>query len=137
MTSLIKAQSNEISLREEYELEVKQTEALTALAKASTEIATFVTSGGLSSLLSGVARGNAVSAMLGGLTQHAGRDGLDARTLKQNAIEIVEQIEAVFTKFEERLSAKRRGEERDGEVKNAEDLGNYSEWVKKKEEQNV
>lgn len=118
-----------------HELEQKQTEALVTLAKATSEIATFISGGGLTKLLSGVARGNAVSSMLGGLTTHAGRNGLDARTLKQNAVEVVEQIEAVFSKFEERLAAKNKGEERDPEIKDPPTNENtYTEWVKKQRE---
>lgn len=132
---ILKQLSENEVVQVKYELEAKQTEALTSLAKAVTDISTFISGGGLNKLLSGVARGNAVSSMLGGLTTHAGRNGLDARTLKQNAVEVVEQIEAVFSKFEERLAAKNKGEQRDPELKDPPtDENTYTEWVKKQRE---
>lgn len=110
------------------ELQVKQTEALTVLAAGVQTIATFLTNGGLTSLLSGYARSQAVKDILGGLATHDGRNALDARVLGQNAVEIVHAVEAVFEKYQERLSSK---EVRDPEVHDAEK--DLKEWQEKHE----
>lgn len=91
-------------LTSEREIAIRQTEALTVLASATQEIATFITGGGLSSLLSGYARSQAVKDILGGLAAHDGRNSLDARVLGQNALEITEAVEMVFKKYAERMA---------------------------------
>lgn len=109
------------------EIELKQTEvtALATLAESTNAIANFLTGGGLLNILNGYSKSQAVKEMLGGLTTHAGRNALDARTIKQNAVEIVEAIEAVYSKYQERLSSK---EPRDPEIHAAveKDPGRYS-----------
>jgi hypothetical protein len=95
----------------EQSLAVQQTEALTVLAKATNEIASFITGGGLSTLLSGYARSQAVKEILGGLAAHDGRNSLDARVLGQNALEITEAVELVFKKYSERVAEKNRDPE--------------------------
>lgn len=104
---------------------VSSEDALIVLASATDQIANFLTGGGLIKVLNGYARTQAVKEMLGGLTTHDGRQALDARTLKQNAVEIVEAIEQVFSKYQERLSSK---EPRDPEIHDAveSDPGRYA-----------
>lgn len=97
------------------DLEAKQTEALTVLASATKQIADFVTGGGLTAVLSGYARTQAVKDILGGLATHDGRNSLDARVLGQNALEITEAVEAVFKKYAERL-AEGKAEPREPEI---------------------
>jgi len=98
------------------EVAIRQTEALTSLAKGVNDIATFLTSGGLTEILSGYARSQAVKDILGGLAARDGRQSLDARVLKQNAIEITHAVEAVFRKYQEVLTDK---ELRDPEIHKA------------------
>lgn len=100
------------------EIEVQQTKALTSLAEGVNAIAAFLTRGGLTDVLSGYARSQAVKDILGGLAAHDGRNALDSRVLGQNAIEIVHQVEAVFEKYGERLKekGKRDPELHDGEA---------------------
>lgn len=93
---------------EKHEIEVQQTKALTSLAQGINQIAAFITGGGLSEVLSGYARSQAVQSILGGLASHDGRNALDARVLGQNAIEITEQIEQVFQKYQSRLASKEK-----------------------------
>lgn len=112
-------QSQLPEIQTSHDLALKQSESLAVLAKATNDIATFITSGGLTQLLSGYARSQAVKDILGGLAAHDGRNALDARVLGQNSIEIVEQVERVFAKYEERLAAKLRGEERDPDMHEA------------------
>lgn len=100
------------------ELEIKQTEALATLAEGVKSLAAFVTGGGLHAVLSGYAKSQAVKDILGGLASHDGRNSLDARHLKQNALEIVEAIEQVWDKYAERIAAK---EPRDPEIHDAEE----------------
>lgn len=111
---------------EKREIQIQQAQALSVLAKGVSDIATFLTSGGLTELMSGYARSQAVKDILGGLAAHDGRNALDARVLGQNALEIVEQVEKVFSKYEERLSSKNR----DPELHNAEDA--FIKWKEEK-----
>lgn len=92
--------------QQSHELVLQQAQALTALASATKQISDFITGGGLSAVLSGYARSQAVKDILGGLAAHAGRSSLDARVLGQNALEITEAVEAVFKKYAERLAEK-------------------------------
>lgn len=113
----------------QHELQIKQAQALTTLAEGVSSIAAFLTGGGLPSLLSGYARSQAVKDILGGLASHDGRNALDARTMGQNALEIVAQVETVFAKYEEKLKDK---EKRDPELYDIE--VNFKDWAKKIEE---
>lgn len=100
----------------ETDVQVKQTEALITLATGINTIANFLTSGGLTDLVSANAKSRIVSDILGGLAAHNGRNSLDAQTIKQNSLEIVETIEAVWSKYQERAKAK----DRDPEIHDAE-----------------
>lgn len=93
----------EIPGEAKHELTVRNVEALEDLADGVLAISNFVCNGGLTKLLSGYARTQAVKDILGGLAAHSGRSALDGRTLGQNALEIVEQVEAVFRKYDQRL----------------------------------
>ena len=105
-----------LTIGSKHELEIQQTQALTVLSEATKQIADFITGGGLSSLLSGYARSQAVTDILGGLATHGGRNSLDARVLGQNALEITEAVEAVFKKYAERMAEKAAGEQRAEEI---------------------
>jgi len=96
----------------------QQTEALCSLANSFNQIASFITGGGLGSLVSGYAKAQSVQSILGGLAAHDGRNGLDARVLGQNAIEIAEQIMQVFNKMADR-EAEQRVAPRDPEIHKA------------------
>ena len=118
-----KMHSIQVQKQEAHELQVQQTKSLEVLSKGIADIAAFLTSGGLSQLLSGYAKSQASTAILGGLASHDGRNALDARVLGQNSLEIVEQVLKVHDKFHSRLSE----EARDPEVKDAEDSFKKSE----------
>lgn len=104
---------SELSLVEttKHELEVRQTEAIEVLGAGIQQIANFLVGGGLAEMLSGYARSQSVKDILGGLASHGGRAALDARFIKQNALEITEAVEAVFRKYQERLEEKGRDTE--------------------------
>lgn len=108
-------------------------QALEKAADSLHVIASFINGGGLQKVLSGYARAQSVTALLGGLTSHSGRNGLDARTLDQNALEIATQVEKVFAKYQEILDAKAKGEERDNEMHDAEK--DFAKWMMKKQEE--
>lgn len=112
---LIVIEQKPLTLRSEHDVAIKQTEALSVLATATKQIADFVTGGGLTQVLSGYARTQAVKDILGGLATHDGRNSLDARVLGQNALEITEAVEAVFKKYAERL-AEGKAEPREPEI---------------------
>lgn len=95
------------------EIEIKQTEALTSLAEGVQAISQFLRDGGLQSLVAANTKGQIIQAIFGGLASKEGRNSLDARTIKQNSLEIVEIVEQVFSKMHERMQAK----ERDPEIK--------------------
>lgn len=106
----------ELEATTSHDLATKQTEALTVLATATNQIANFITGGGLSALLSGYARSQAVKDILGGLAAHDGRNSLDARVLGQNALEITEAVEAVFKKYAERMAEQKKEPRAEGVV---------------------
>ena len=96
---------------EKFEVQLRKVEALEDLADGVCAISNFLCNGGLTKVLSGYARTQAVKDILGGLAAHDGRKALDARVLPQNALEIVEQVEAVFQKYTERLQEANRDPE--------------------------
>lgn len=106
LPSLFKKKEVVIHEADSRQLQVAQTQALTTLAEATKDIAAFLNGGGLHKLVSGYARSQSAQAILGGLAAHDGRAALDARTLGQNALETVKQVEVVFDKFEAELRAK-------------------------------
>ena len=108
------------------EVQVRQTQALEVIGKSLSQITEFVSGGGLANLMSMHLRGQAVQQMLGGLTTHSGRDGLDARTIEQNALEIVSQVEAVFKKYQETLASK---DKVDPDIHDGED--EFKKWADK------
>lgn len=109
----VKAEMLEASIIESksHELQLKQTEALTSLAESVKVLTDFLAKGGLQHTLSGLARANIAQGILGGLAAKDGRDSLDARVIKQNALEITEIIDQVFDKVGERLKDKNRDPE--------------------------
>ena len=111
---------NEVTIREE------QTKALASISQSLGALSNFISGGGLSSLLNGYAKSQAVKEILGGLAAHDGRNALDARVLTQNALEITTQIEKVFDKYHETLKAKASGEVRDSHIHDAEAA--YLKW---------
>ena len=104
----------------------QQTKALEKIGQGITDIASFLNSGKLSQLMQSVSLANGANALLNGLTTNAGREGLDARTLSQNALEIAEAVLLVHNKFKERLEALAKQEPRDPEIKDFED--DYKKW---------
>jgi hypothetical protein len=108
----------------------RDSRALAALAESITSLTQFITTGGLANLLSGYARTNGVNGMLQGLAQHSGRGSLDARTIQQNATEIVTQVEAVFDKYAERTLDKK---DRNPDIQNGEE--DFKAWVEKKKKE--
>lgn len=93
------------------EIQARQVEALQTLATSVNTIATFLTNGGLQRVVADHARGSIMQAVFGGLAAHDGRKALDARTIQQNSLEIVECIEQVFAKMNERMKDKNRDPE--------------------------
>lgn len=98
---------------ENYKLEVQQTQALTQLAEGVTSIATFLNGGGLMQLVQHKMAGDIMASITGGLAAKDGRNALDARTIKQNSLEVVELIMTMFNKMGERL----KDQARDPEIK--------------------
>lgn len=98
---------------ENYKLEVQQTQTLTQLAEGVTSIATFLNGGGLMQLVQLKMAGDIMASITGGLAAKDGRNALDARTIKQNSLEVVELIMTMFNKMGERL----KDQARDPEIK--------------------
>ncbi len=119
----------ETTQQQKYEIEARQTAAMEGISQSLTALASFVTKGGLVEVLSGYSRALGVGQAVQGLLQHSGRAGLDARTMKQDAVEIVHKIEQVFEKYNEVVKAKASGEIRDEDLQNAED--EYLKWKEK------
>lgn len=120
----------EVLVAKENEVAVAQTQALDKLASSVCSIAEFLNNGGLQKTLGEYAKAQIAKDIMGGLAAHDGRNALDARFIKQNAVEIIHTIEAVFDKAKERADEKRRGVERDREVHDAE--SEFKKWDEKK-----
>lgn len=101
----------ELTAKHENSLQVKQTEALTQLAQGVTAIATFLNGEGLKQVIQTKMTGDIMASITGGLAAKEGRNSLDARTIKQNSLEIVELIQSMFTKMGERLKETNRDPE--------------------------
>lgn len=88
-------------------LRAQEVEALTVAAHSLSAIAQALCllPKSLERCVNILVKGQGVNAILGGLAQHDGRNALDARTMKQNALEIVEQMELVFKKYNERMAS--------------------------------
>lgn len=119
-----------IQSKEVISVEEEQTKALTTIADSLQSLSTWLTQGGLTEVLSGYAKSNAVQGILQGLATHDGRDALDARTLDQNALEITKQVEAVWHKYQATLEAYMNGNV-DPDLHSAEDP--FNEWKAKQE----
>lgn len=94
-------------------VEERQITALETQAKALESISTFLSGITLKEVLQHTAVHSAAAALLGGLTSKDGRQGLDARAMKQNAIDISYLLEAVLSKLSSHASS--RKEVQDGE----------------------
>lgn len=128
--AMISAQKIEIeAIKVKNEIALQQTQALTSIAQSLSLLTNFLQNGGLTTLLQGYSKAQAVGGILQGLATHAGRNGLDARVLEQDAIEIVHKIEAVYKKYQERLEAETKGE-LDPDLHDAEDT--FRKWVEKR-----
>lgn len=110
------------------EIKEQEVKALTVLAESTKEIATFITGGGLAKMLTGMARTNGINGVVTALVQHGGRQALDARTIKQDAIDAVTRIEEAFKYYQEHIAAKRDPEIKDPEV-------DFREWLGEKEKE--
>jgi hypothetical protein len=95
----------------DHELQIRQTEALASLAQGINDIASFFTQGGIQAALSAHTKGAILQGIFNGLASHGGRNSLDARTIKQNALEAVELVMAAFDKMSERIHDKNRDPE--------------------------
>lgn len=102
---------SDLVLQKERELAIQE-----KTATALTSIANFLSGTTLPEVLQTIAVNGAAQHLLGGLTSHAGRQGLDARTMKQNALDIAYLVESVFKKLSSH-GASRQGfkEPHDGE----------------------
>lgn len=80
-------------------IEERQLLALETQAKALESISTFLSGISLKEVLQHQAIHSAASQLLGGLTSKDGRQGLNAQTMKQNAIDIAYLVEAVLGKL--------------------------------------
>jgi len=119
LTSLRKAE-NELYLSGDDQvksLAMEQAKSLSVLAESMSQIANFITKGGLTQVLTGYAKTQSVAAIANGLAAKEGRNSLDARLMNQNAIEISTFIETVYDHYAERLKGKN---ERDPELKDGE-----------------
>lgn len=105
---------NSISLSPSLNLKEREVVALEAQSKALTSISNFLSGITLKDVLQHTAVHSAASALLGGLTSNDGRQALDARTMKQNAIDISYLLEAVLSKLSSHASSRSR-EVHDGE----------------------
>lgn len=85
--------------------QAQQTESQVIIAEAMTAIAQAISAlpRAIENAVQTLVKGNGVNGILAGLAQHDGRKSLDARIMDQNALEIVEQLEKVFKKYNTRM----------------------------------
>ena len=119
----------DLVVTETKELLAAQTKALTVMAESMQMIANFLNTG-LPQVIAAQAKANGVSAILNGLMVKEGRNGLDARYIKQNAIESVMAVEAVHDEYQEILKKKAAGE-LDPKLHDGE--SEYGKWIKEQE----
>lgn len=93
------------------EITIEQTKALISIAESFKAIASFLHEGGIQTSIARITQGSIMSSIFGGLAAKDGRNSLDARTIKQNSLEVVEIIEQVFNKMNERLQDRNRDPE--------------------------
>ncbi|WP_288985291.1 hypothetical protein [uncultured Flavobacterium sp.] len=105
---------------------IAQVKALAEVSNSFKQIAEFVTGEGLKETLKGNARYNAVNAALSGLTSNAGRMGLNAATMKQDAIDTVHRVEEFHKTYERVIAERNNGEEFDEEIYSAEELAKFN-----------
>lgn len=105
-------------------LQQQQTESQVIIAEAMTAIAQAISAlpRAIENAVQTLVKGNGVNGILAGLAQHDGRKSLDARVMDQNALEIVEQLEKVFKKYNQRM----RDLGRSDTLVNAED--DFNQW---------
>lgn len=105
-------------------LQVQQTESLAVMAEAMSVMAQTFSAlpRVINDAVQTLVKGNGVNGILAGLAQHDGRKSLDARIMDQNALEIVEQLEKVFKKYNTRM----RDLGRSDTLVNAED--DFNQW---------
>jgi hypothetical protein len=102
------------------QLRERETVALEVIADSLKGVSNFLQGTTLPQVLQTLAVNGAAQALLGGLTSSDGRGGLDARTMKQNAIDIAHLIEQVFIKLSSHAASR-------SEVKSGEDLMGYKD----------
>lgn len=112
-------------------LEEKKLEIAERQTIALEKLAGFLTGEGLTRTLGAFAKSNSAASLLQGLTTHDGRKGLDARTQAQDAKEICHLVERVFAEFEEKLTAKAKGEAQESELHDGE--RDFNEWMKEQQ----
>jgi hypothetical protein len=125
LPAIFKSKLLPITEHHELTLKEEQTKALSTIAESLSSLSQFVSNGGLTTLLSGYARSQAVKDILGGLAAHDGRNALDARVLDQNAKEISEQVEKVFQAYQEKLKSLAK-DNRDPHIRDAE--ADFKKW---------
>lgn len=92
------------------DIALMQAQAATSIAQSLAVISSFIASGGLATMLTGIAKTQAANGVIQGLVTHSGRQGLDARFATQNMKDAFHSIEALYDGFAERLAEKKRGQ---------------------------
>ena len=105
-----------------------QAKAIASLAQSFSAIAKFLGNSTLPQVLESHAVMQSVGQVLNGLTSHAGRQGLDARTIKVDATDATHRILQAFSHLKETIEARRNGDF-------AEHLDAESDYLKWKESQ--
>lgn len=111
------------------DISLMQAQAATSIANSLAVISSFIASGGLATMLTGIAKTQAANGVIQGLVTHSGRNGLDARFATQNMKDAFHSIEALYDGFAERLAEKKRGqafEEVDAEA-------GYKHWAEQED----
>lgn len=99
--------------------------ALVSIASSLESISTFLGGQTLPNVLKSYSIMQCIGQVLNGLTANGGREGLDARTIDQDATDATHRILKAFSHLEESIEARRNGEH-SGEVLDAQ--AEFEKW---------
>lgn len=94
---LVPVSPQELAIKEQH------SKAMVSIAESLATLTSFISGGGLTEVIGGLVKAQAINGVIQGLTSNAGRMGLDARTHKQNAVDAIAFIEIAHKLYKEKL----------------------------------
>ena len=126
---LLVASPSESPMITNTDIALMQAQAAQSIAQSLSIISSFLASGGLTTMLTSIAKTQAANGVIQGLVTHSGRQGLDARFAKQNMKDAFHAIESLYDGFAERLAEKHQGTE----FQEVDAEADFKYWAEKEE----